>query len=226
MTTSGVSNFNPSFDDILQDAAGMVGGGPILAEELQSAQRGMSYVLTQIQNRNTLLHKIETTTVAVSTSGSPVAFDNTISDALHIAVQTSTSEAAITMQRMGYESWAQLTNKTLPGRPIQYWFDRELSGNNLYLWPTPDQPYNLILTVQKTTEEVIRAFQTVDVPRRFMPVLLYGLAYYVGLRRGGRVPDGRLALLKAEYDMALRDAMREDRERASYVMRIGARRHR
>jgi len=221
MATSGVSNFAPTFDDLLQDAAGMVGGGPILAEELQSAQRGLDYLLTQIQNRNILLHKVETTTVAIAAGTSVVAFDNTLLDALHVAVQTSTGTPTLTMNRLGYEAWAQLTNKEQTGRPIQYWFDREISGNQLYVWPESDQSYNLVLTVHKTAEQTVRAFNNVDVPRRFLPALLYGLAYYVGLRRGPRVPSDRLVILKAEYEAALREAMREDRERGSFYFRIG-----
>lgn len=223
MATSGTSNFNPTFDDILQDAAGMVGGGPILAEELQSAQRGMDYLLTQIQNRNILLHKIETSTVAVNVSASVVPFDNTILDTLNVAVQTSTNQSTITMTRLGYESWAQLTNKHQAGRPIQYWFDRELSGNTLYLWPVPDRTYNLILTIQKTAEDTVRAFNNIDVPRRFLPALLYGLAYYVGLRRMNRVDAARLQMLKMEYETALKEAMREDRERSSFFIKTGRR---
>ena len=222
MATSGVSNFAPTFDDLLQDASGMVGGGPILAEELESAQRGLDYLLTQIQNRNVLLHKVETTTVPVVAATSTVAFDNTLLDTLHVAVQTSAGTPTLTMNRLGYEAWAELTNKEQTGRPIQYWFDREQNGSQLHIWPLPDQSYNLILTVQKTAEQTLRAFNNVDVPRRFLPVLLYGLAYYIGLRRGPRVPGDRLQILKAEYEAALREAMREDRERASFHIRIGA----
>lgn len=220
MSTSGVSNFAPTFDDLLQDASGMVGGGPILAEELQSAQRGLDYLLTQIQNRNVLLHKIETTTVPVPVSTSVVPFDNTVLDLLVANVQDASGTAEITMTRLGYESWAQLTNKSQTGRPIQYWFDRERSGNQMYLWPQPDTTYNLVLTVHKTAEETVRAFNNIDVPRRFLPALLYGLAYYVGMRRPTRVPAERLMMLKAEYESALREAMREDRERASFFIRL------
>ena len=221
MPTSGTSNFNPTFDEILQDASGMAGGGPILAEELASARRGLDYLLTQIQNRNVLLHKIETTTVPVTAGTSTVAFDNTLLDTLNVAVQTSAQAPVITMNRLGYEAWARLTNKNQPGRPIQYWFDRELSGNQMHLWPLPDTTYNLVLTIQKTTEDTVRAFDNVDVPRRFLSPLLYGLAYYVGLRRNSRVPTERLTMLKAEYEAALREAMREDRERASIFIRVG-----
>lgn len=218
MPTSGTSNFNPTFDDILQDAAGMVGGGPILAEELQSAMRGLDYLLTQIQNRNVLLHKIETTTIPVSANIAQVSLDSTVLDALSLAVRDS-NDTAITIHRLGFESWAQIPNKDLNGRPVQYWFDRRLSGNILNLWPAPDDTYDLVITVQKTAEDTVRAFNNVDVPRRFLPALVYGLAYYVGMRRGGRVPGDRLQLLRAEYEAALKEAMREDRERGSFFMK-------
>lgn len=218
MATSGTSNFNPTFDDIMQDAAGMVGGGPILAEELQSAMRGMDYLLTQLQNRNVLLHKIETTVIPVSVSTAQVSLEPSVLDALTVAVRDSNNNS-ITIHRLGYEGWAQIPTKDQTGRPVQYWFDRRLSGNTLNLWPISDNTYDLVITVQKTAEDTIRAFNNVDVPRRFLPALLYGLAYYIGLRRGGRIPAERLQLLKAEYEVAVKEAMREDRERGSIYIR-------
>lgn len=218
MATSGTSNFNPTFDDIMQDAAGMVGGGPILAEELQSAMRGMDYLLTQLQNRNVLLHKIETTVIPVSVSTAQVSLEPSVLDALTVAVRDSNNNS-ITIHRLGYEGWAQIPTKDQTGRPVQYWFDRRLSGNTLNLWPISDNTYDLVITVQKTAEDTIRAFNNVDVPRRFLPALLYGLAYYIGLRRGGRIPAERLQLLKAEYEVAVKEAMREDRERGSIYIK-------
>lgn len=221
MATSGDSDFNPTFDDILQDAAGMVGGGPILAEELISARRGLDYLLTEIQNKNVLLHKIETTSVPTSTSTQQYTFDNTVLDALHVAVQTSTNQTKIPIMRIGFERWADIPVKNQPGRPTMYWFDRQRDESVLNVWPIPNQPYTLVVTVQKNSEQTVRAFQNVDVPRRFLPALVYGIAYYVGLRRMNRVPTERLALLKMEFEKALQGAMREDRERGSYFMRIG-----
>lgn len=219
MATSGTSNFNPTFDDILQDAAGMVGGGPILAEELQSAMRGLDYLLTQIQNRNILLHKIETTTVPIVSGDSQISLDNSTLDALNVATRDS-SNNSITLRRIGFEAWSQIPNQSLSGRPIQYWFDRRLSGNILNVWPQSDASYDLVITIQKTTEDTIRAFDNIDVPRRFLPALLYGLAYYVGLRRSGRVPNDRLQLLRLEYEAAIKEALREDRERGSFHIRV------
>lgn len=221
MATSGVASFDPTFDDILQDAVNMVGGGPVLADELISARRGLDYMLTSVQNQNVLLHKIETTVVPVSASASTLAFGPAISDVLTATVRTSTTE--MVLDRDGYERWAEIPTKSVTGRPTRFWWDRRRDSNIMHLWPLPDQSYTVVLTVQKNTEDTLRAFDNIDVPRRFLPAVTYGLAYWIGLRRGPRVPDNRLVLLKAEYEAQLRAAMREDRERGPFRLRIGIR---
>ena len=219
MATSGVASFDPTFDDILQDAAAMVGGGPVLADELISARRGLDYLLTGLQNRNVLLHKIQTTVVPVSASVSSLSFGADISDVLTASIRTSSTD--ILLDRDGYERWAEIPTKSQTGRPTRYWWDRRRDSNIMNFWPLPDQTYTVVLTVQKNAEDTLRAFDNIDVPRRFLPAIVYGLAYWIGLRRGPRVPTDRLTLLKSEYERAVRDAMREDRERGKVLIRIG-----
>ena len=219
MATSGITSFDPTFDDILQDAVAMVGGGPVLADELISARRGLDYLLTDLQNKNVLLHKIETTVTPVSASVSSLSFGPDISDVLTASIRTNSTD--IILDRDGYERWAELATKSETGRPTRYWWDRRRDSNVMNLWPIPDQTYTVVLTVQKNAEDTLRAFDNVDVPRRFLPTIVYGLAYWIGLRRGPRVPTDRLTLLKTEYERALRDAMREDRERGKVLIRIG-----
>lgn len=197
----------------------MVGGGPVLADELISARRGLDYLLTDLQNKNVLLHKIETTIVPVSASVSSLAFGPSISDVLVASVRTSSTD--IVLERDGYERWAEIPTKSQTGRPTRYWWDRRRDGNIMNFWPLPDQTYTIVLTVQKNAEDTLRAFDNIDVPRRFLPAIIYGLAYWIGLRRGTRVDAGRLTLLRAEYERAVRDAMREDRERGKVLIRIG-----
>ena len=219
MATSGVASFDPTFDDILQDAAAMVGGGPLLADELISARRGLDYLLTDLQNRNVLLHKIQTTVVPVSASVSSLSFGADISDVLTASIRTSSTD--ILLDRDGYERWAEIPTKSQTGRPTRYWWDRRRDSNIMNFWPLPDQTYTVVLTVQKNAEDTLRAFDNIDVPRRFLPAIVYGLAYWIGMRRGPRVPTDRLTLLKNEYERAVRDAMREDRERGKVLIRIG-----
>jgi hypothetical protein len=217
--TSGSSNFDPTFDDLLQDAAAMVGGGPVLAEELSSAKRGLDYLITDLQNKNILLHKIETTVVPVSVSVSGLSLGPSVSDVLVASIRTSSTD--ILMERDGYERWAEIPTKNQPGRPTRFWCDRRRDGSTISLWPIPDQTYDVVLTIQKNAEDTLRAFDNIDLPRRFMPAVVYGIAYWIGLRRGPRVPTDRLTLLRAEYERAIKDAMREDRERGKVFIRVG-----
>lgn len=197
----------------------MVGGGPVLADELISARRGLDYLLTDLQNKNVLLHKIETTTIPVSASVSSLSFGPSISDVLVASIRTSSTD--IIIERDGYERWAEIPTKSQTGRPVRYWWDRRRDSNTMNLWPLPDQTYTVVLTIQKNAENTLRAFDNIDVPRRFLPAVTYGLAYWIGLRRGNRVDANRLTLLRAEYERAVRDAMREDRERGKVLLRIG-----
>ena len=197
----------------------MVGGGPVLADELISARRGLDYLLTDLQNKNVLLHKIETTTIPVSASVSSLTFGPSISDVLVASIRTSSTD--IIIERDGYERWAEIPTKSQTGRPTRYWWDRRRDSNTMNFWPLPDQTYTVVLTIQKNAENTLRAFDNIDVPRRFLPAVTYGLAYWIGLRRGTRVDSNRLLLLKAEYERAVRDAMREDRERGKVFLRIG-----
>lgn len=197
----------------------MVGGGPVLADELISARRGLDYLLTDLQNKNVLLHKIETTTVPVSVSVSSLSFGPSISDVLVASIRTQGTD--IVLERDGYERWAEIPTKSQTGRPTRYWWDRRREGNIMNLWPLPDQTYTVVLTIQKNAEDTLRAFDNIDVPRRFLPAIIYGLAYWIGMRRGAAVSNDRLTLLRAEYERAVRDAMREDRERGKVFIRIG-----
>ena len=56
-----------------------------------------------------------------------------------------------------------------------------------------------------------------DTPKRFLPALTCGLAYYMSMKRP-RVTSERIAMLKTNYEEVLGRAMEEDRERASIYL--------
>ena len=217
MPTSGTFNFNPTFDEILQDAAGMVGGGPILADELLSAKRGLDILMTRIQNRNVLLHKIVTTTIPCSVGQGAYTLPASILDVHTINHRINNVE--LTLDRESFQTWSERTSKSSTGRPTTYWFDRGRDTGTINLWPVPSQAGDLVITAQRLTEDTLRAFDNVDVPRRFIPAITYGLAYWIGMRRPS-VPADRLAALRAEFDAAVKEGMGEDRERASFFIKV------
>jgi hypothetical protein len=97
------------------------------------------------------------------------------------------------------------------------------SGDGVYVqslpaitvWPTPDnsQTYQFIYWRLRRVNDAGGGVNTMDVPFRFLPCMVAGLAYYLALK----VPNGaqRLDILKAQYDEAWQLAADEDREKAS-----------
>jgi hypothetical protein len=83
------------------------------------------------------------------------------------------------------------------------------------VWPTPDnsQTYQFVYWRLRRVNDAGGGVNTMDVPFRFLPCMVAGLAYYLALK----VPNGsqRLDVLKAQYDEAWQLASDEDREKAS-----------
>jgi hypothetical protein len=83
------------------------------------------------------------------------------------------------------------------------------------VWPTPDtsQTYQFVYWRMRRIDDAGGGVRTMDVPFRFLPCMVAGLAYYLALK----VPNGaeRLPVLKEQYDTAWQLAADEDREKAS-----------
>jgi hypothetical protein len=83
------------------------------------------------------------------------------------------------------------------------------------VWPTPDNSttYQLIYWRMRRIDDAGGGVNTMDIPFRFLPCLVAGLAYYLALK----VPNGtqRLDILKSQYDEAWELAATEDRETAA-----------
>jgi hypothetical protein len=83
------------------------------------------------------------------------------------------------------------------------------------VWPTPDgsQTYQFVYWRMRRIDDAGGGTRTMDVPFRFLPCLVAGLAYYLALK----VENGaqRLDVLKAQYDEAWQLAAGEDQEKAA-----------
>lgn len=83
------------------------------------------------------------------------------------------------------------------------------------VWPTPDntQTYQFVYWRLRRTQDAGGGVNVMDVPFRFIPCMVAGLAYYLALKVEGGAD--RLPILKAQYDEAWQLASDEDREKAS-----------
>jgi hypothetical protein len=128
---------------------------------------------------------------------------------------SSATQADLTITRISVSTYATIPNKLSQSRPIQIYINRQAPVPNVTVWPIPDgaQTYTLVYWRLRRIQDAGSGVNTMDVPFRFIPCMVAGLAYYLALK----LPDGinRLDTLKAQYDEAWDLASSEDREKAA-----------
>ena len=211
---SGSYNFNLEIGDVIQEATEMIGGEVTLGEEPRSARRSINLILSDWQNRGVCLWTTNTTTVSVAASTSQVSLGSHVSDVMQVVVNRDDTD--LEMTRISYEEYLKIPNKGQTGRPSQYAIKRFSDNVQLFMWSVPDVNTDK-LKIEKIDymQDVDKsAIQNADMPRRFLPALTTGLAYYMSLKRPG-ISEARATFLKREYEERLGFAMTEDKERAS-----------
>jgi len=85
------------------------------------------------------------------------------------------------------------------------------------IWPTPSAPGNqwtFVYYRMRRLQDAGDGTTTEDIPFRFIPCMVAGLAYYLSMKIQGTDPM-RIAGLKADYEQQWQLASEEDREKAS-----------
>ena len=224
MTTTGTTTFNLDLNEIIEEAFERCGAELRTGYDMRTARRSLNLLTIEWANRGINLWTIEEGTIpmvqGVAQYGMPV---DTIDILEHvIRTQTGQAQTDINISRISVDTYATIPNKNAQGRPIQLWFQR-LSGQatpvgtqfpTINVWPVPDQSnfYTLVVWRLRRIQDAGNGVTTQDIPFRFLPCMVAGLAYYLSLKIPGAAE--RSAMLKAMYDEAWQQAADEDREKA------------
>ncbi len=214
MAVSGTYNFNLDIDEVIQEAMEMIGGENTLGQEPASARRSINLMLKDWQNRGILLWSTSVSSVTVSASVTAYSLDSSTVDALEVVLERDNTDIQLT--RISPEEYLLIPNKTQTGRPMQYSIRRGISNPTMSVWPIPENSTDVLkMEIISELQDVDKsAGQNADLPKRFLPPLTCGLAYYMSMKRPG-VEGQRMQMLKGNYEELLSRAMLEDRERAS-----------
>ena len=218
MAVSGTYDFNLDIDEVIQEATEMIGGEDTLGHEPASARRSINLMLKDWQNRGVLLWSTSVSSVTVSASVTAYSLSSSTVDALEVVLNRD--DTNIQLERISPEEYLLIPNKTQTGRPTQYSIRRGRDNPTLSLWPIPENSTDVLkMELVSELQDVNKsAIQNADLPKRFLPCLTCGLAYYMAMKRP-LVPENRIMMLKANYEELLMRAMEEDRERASMYLR-------
>lgn len=227
MTTSGTTDFDLNFVEIAEEAYERCGAEMRSGYELRTARRSLNLLLSDWSNRGINLWTIEEGSIplvpGVGQYDLPSDTVDLIEHVLRTGAGSISSQTDISLSRVSVSSWASVPNKLVQGRPIQIFIERRTGVSSplddfpprVNVWPVPDtsQSYTLVYWRLRRMQDITDGTTNADVPYRFLPCLIAGLAYHLALKVPGALE--RLGVLKEQYDLAWDIAAGEDRERAS-----------
>jgi len=215
MATSGTRSFALKVDEIIDEAFARIGGEPQLGKEVLSARRSLNIMLRDWTNRGVLLWSTDEQTVSLTEGTASYTLDAGTVDILEAVLQTTVSgdTTDINLTRISREDYLEIPNKTSKGQPSQYFLDRQRAAPVIFLYPTPDDSTDVFkFRRSKKVEDITASNEDIDVPDRFYPCLISGLAYYLSLKRP-QIEINRRQELKFIYEEEFDRAATEDREK-------------
>ncbi|QDP55803.1 MAG: hypothetical protein Tp1100SUR639781_16 [Prokaryotic dsDNA virus sp.] len=215
MAVSGTTTFNLDLNGIVEEAFERCGAELRTGYDLRTARRSLNLLTAEWANRGVNLWTIEEASVSLTEGTITYNLPADTIDLLEQVIRTGTgtNQQDLTISRISATNYATIPSKNLTGRPNQVWINRQAAQPNINVWPTPeDNSYTFVYWALKRIDDAGNGVNTQDIPFRFLPCLIAGLAYYLSLK----IPEAgdRIQFLKGEYEEQWALASTEDREKA------------
>jgi hypothetical protein len=222
-TTSGTTTFEKGFSisDIVEEAYERIGIQGVSGYQLKGARRSLNIMFQEWANRGLHYWEVGNNSITLVDGQSVYTIyrstaDGT-SDATAIygvddileASYRNASSVDTPLTKINRSTYQALANKTSEGTPSQYFVQRFIDKITitLYLTPGSTEAGNFLNFYYVSRIQDAGAYTNdVDVPYRFVPCMIAGLAYYLGIKFA---PD-RVQMLKMLYEDELNRALTED----------------
>ena len=219
MATSGTQVFNLDLSEIVEEAFERCGAELRTGYDLRTARRSLNLLFADWANRGINLWTVDQGSITLApgtaTYDLPIYTVDLLEQVIRTGAGNASTQADLNITRISVSTYATIPNKLTQARPIQVYIDRVSPTPTITVWPTPDnsQTYTFVYWRLRRIQDAGGGVNTMDVPFRFLPCMIAGLASYLSLK----VPGGleRAQMLQAQYDAAWDLAAGEDREKAA-----------
>ena len=228
-TTSNTTTFDKTFsvDEIIEEAFERLGIQDVTGYHLKSSRRSLNIMFQEWGNRG--LHYWEVGeldldliegqaeykffrsaadgTNAVSTPSNV----HGISDVLEAQLRsnrTQTDQSDSPMTKVDRSTYAGFSNKLSKGTPNQYWVQRLIDHVSVSVYPTPDATNaskDMHIYFIKRIQDVGAYTNATDLPFRFVPCMVSGLAYYLSMKYNPQLTQQMKLLYEDEFQRALKE---------------------
>jgi len=130
-------------------------------------------------------------------------------DLLEVVVKRDNND--ISVSRINRQDYLNIPTKTTQGRPTQYYVDRLITPT-ITVWPSPENSTDQLIYYRvKRLDDADTSTNNAQVPFRFLPCLVAGLAYQISVKKA----PNRIGMLKDIYEEEFARAAAEDGERTA-----------
>ena len=214
MATSNSTDFEPNVAEFIEEAYERCGLELRTGYDLKSARRSINLMLAEWANRGLNQWTISEATQTVTEGTREYTLDSSVIDILDVVLRrTEGSTTTDTqMSRVSRSEYINIPTKGTKARPNQYFLDKQ-NTPVLKIWPAPENSTDiLVFNKMVRMDDADKATNTVDLPFRFYPCFVAGLAYYLSMKRNPQLTEQ----LKIIYEEEFRRAADEDGDRASF----------
>ena len=231
-TTSGTVTFDKTFavDDLIAEAYERIGSQVTSGYQLKTARRSLNIMFQEWGNRGLHYWEIAETNIDLiegqteytfyresgdGTSSSTNATSNVygVADILEATLRTSrtsTSQADQALTKIDRSTYSALSNKLSKGTPSQYFVQRFIDKTTVTFYPTADSSNASkdvhIYYVKRIQDADSTYTDATDVPYRFVPCMVSGLAFYLAQKYNPQL----VQQMKLLYEDELARALAED----------------
>ena len=220
MTTSNTTTFNLDLNEYVEEAFERCGAELRTGYDLKTARRSMNLLFADWANRGINLWTVEQGSIPLVQGTATYNLPSDTVDLIEHVIRTGagnvSTQVDLTITRISVSTYSSIPNKLQQARPIQVWINRQTPTPTVTVWPVPDQTNNyqfVYWRLRRIQDAGAGGTYTQDVPFRFIPCLVAGLAYYLSMKIPGAME--RMQVLKQQYDEAWDLASTEDREKAA-----------
>ena len=229
-TTSGTATFDKTFaiDEIVEESFERIGLQNVAGYQLKSARRSLNILFQEWGNRGIHYWEIDEVNLDLIEGQAEYDFfrssdDGTsatstpngvygMSDVLEAQLRsnrTQTTQSDSPMTKVDRSTYAAFSNKLSKGTPNQYWVERFIDKVRIHVYPTPDSTNaskDMHFYYIKRIQDVGDYTNATDLPFRFVPCMVSGLAFYLAQKYKPEL----IQAMKLYYEDELARALAED----------------
>ena len=228
-TTSGTTTFDKTFsiDEIVEEAFERLGIQQVSGYQLKTSRRSLNIMLQEWGNRGIHYWEIGELDLdliqgqaeykfyrASSDGTSATSNPNGIygmSDVLEAQLRsnrTATDQSDSPMTKVDRSTYAAFSNKLSQGTPNQYWVQRFIDHVSINIYPTPDSTNaskDMHFYYIKRIQDIGAYTNATDMPFRFVPCMVSGLAYYLSMKYAPQMTQQMKLFYEDEFQRALQE---------------------